>query len=221
MSFNEYACGKNSWLHDEDKIKNMHPFLASITKKCFQLRITQFTGLRDSWEFLAILPRQPGPQLEPCHLFQVWGRIGHRVPLQEVEADQYCRTRPAQHSVISVVKHSLPKELQRQVQAPASTQGLLTALQHVGRRHPHTALMDGYHARLKTLSLPHASNQRHLIRRWKDVPYCPGLTCVEGFGTSPCLRTPSSMRHSRLTLIFMSIVICPLDGKIPQHGSRK
>lgn len=48
IKFYEYACGQNCWGTDDDKIKNLRPFLGEIAKKWYELRV--MSREREPWQ---------------------------------------------------------------------------------------------------------------------------------------------------------------------------
>lgn len=122
ISFFEYACKQNGWDTDEQRVKHMLPFLSGIARKWYELRIighecdawstwkesfiSSFRGSPlERWDQAIFYRYRSGPVIE--YFFE------KRRLLLLAEPDLPLT------SVITLVIHGLPRELQRQVQARA------------------------------------------------------------------------------------------------------
>lgn len=129
IDFYEYACAKNRWSTDEDKIKNLRLFLTQMAKSWYELRI--LSHAEDSWDKWR---RSFLDSFQECAVDR-WDRA-IRFTYQTGSALEYFFEKRRllqmaddalpESSIIPLVVHGMPKDLQKQVQvrSPNSVEDL-------------------------------------------------------------------------------------------------
>lgn len=129
LSFYEYACEKNYWIEDDDKIKNMRLFLTGVAKRWYELRISQPSKPWQSWKtsFQQAFRENPVECWDKAIFFKYRG--GSLVEYFYEKRGLLHVAEPAmpETSIVSLIIHGLPKDLQRQVQvqSPSTVEGLI------------------------------------------------------------------------------------------------
>ncbi|CAN7988960.1 unnamed protein product, partial [Ixodes hexagonus] len=138
LSFYEYASEKNGWRSDDDKVKNLRLFLTGMAKKWYELYLTDH--LNDPWEqwkrsFHSAFQENPVEKWDKAIFYKykagsVMEYFYEKRRLLQL-ADYSLAV--SESSVVPLVIHGLPKELQKQVQvkAPKTVEGLLDCFQHL------------------------------------------------------------------------------------------
>lgn len=135
LSFYEYACEKNYWTTEDDKKKNMRLFLSGVAKKWYDLQITNFTGSWQSWKenFLKSFRENPVESWDKAIFWKYKGGSLIEYFYEKQRLLRVAEPKMPQSSIVSLIIHGLPKELQKQVQvqSPTSVESLLEAFRHV------------------------------------------------------------------------------------------
>lgn len=136
LSFYEYASEKNGWRSDDDKVKNLRLFLTGMAKKWYELHLTDH--LNDPWEqwkrsFHSAFQENPVEKWDKAIFYKYKAGSVMEYFYEKRRLLQMADYSLPDTSVVPLVIHGLPKELQKQVQvkAPKTVEGLLDCFQHL------------------------------------------------------------------------------------------
>lgn len=130
IDFYEYACDKNFWRSDEDKVKNLRLFLCKMAKSWYELRLLSHAD--DPWEqwkdsFLTSFQENVVDQWDRAIRFKYYSGSPLEYFFEKRKLLQMADASLPESSVVPLVIHGLPRELQLQVQvkAPRTVEALL------------------------------------------------------------------------------------------------
>lgn len=130
ISFYEYACDKNRWTTDEDKITNLRLFLKDMAKSWFELRIPNHA--KDSWElwkenFLSSFQENAVDRWDRAISFKYQSGSPLAYFYEKRRLLQMADPALPDTSTVPLLVLGMPRDLQRQVQVknPIGVESLL------------------------------------------------------------------------------------------------
>lgn len=132
LNFYQYACEKNKWTSDEDKVKNLRLFLEKMAKAWYELRIMEHAeGTWESWResFLASFQENAVDRWDRAICFKYRDGSVLEYFFEKRRLLQMADFDLPESSVIPLVIHGFSTNLQRQVQVrgPKTIEDLLQA----------------------------------------------------------------------------------------------
>lgn len=143
IDFFEYACEKNHWTSDDDKIKNLRPFLQKMAKSWYELRILQHaTGTWQSWKesFLTSFEENAVDRWDKAISFKYQSGSPLEYFFEKRKLLQMADANLPDTSIIPLVMHGMSRDLQRQVQVrnPKKVEDLMYCCKELFVEQPRT-----------------------------------------------------------------------------------
>lgn len=136
MGFYEYACTKNFWTADEDRITNLRLFLTGMAKKWYELRILDH--MDSPWiewkaSFLESFGENPVDRWDKAIFYKFRSGTALEYFYEKRRLLQLADPKLSPQSTVALIVHGLPKDVQKQVQvrAPKTIEGLLQCLKEL------------------------------------------------------------------------------------------
>lgn len=186
LDFYEYACEKNRWTENSERIKNLRLFLTGNAKKWYELRVCEHTN--DSWDmwkesFRTSFEKNAVERWDKAIFYKHRGGSLLDYFYEKRRLLQLADSNLPETSIIPLVIHGMSKDAQRQVQAqsPKTVEDLLYSLKGVFVDHsttygqqrpltnPRSAIVDTHSGH--ELPAHHASNKPWMKTRPNSVSH--------------------------------------------------
>lgn len=130
LGFYQYACEKNTWTSDDDKIKNLRLFLGKTAKSWYELRIMEHAD--DTWEswresFLVSFGENAVDRWDRAISFKYRGGSVSEYFFEKRRLLQMADPSLPDTSIVPLVIHGMSRNLQQQIQVkgPKTVEDLL------------------------------------------------------------------------------------------------
>lgn len=130
LTYYEYASEKNCWIADEDKVKNLMPFLSKMARSWYELRLPSHA--QDSWQswkenFISTFQENAVDRWDRAIFFRYRGGSPLEYFFEKRRLLQTADPKLPESSVIPLMIHGMSRDQQRHVQikAPSTVDDLL------------------------------------------------------------------------------------------------